>query len=67
MGSITNLNDYILVKVLQFGDQIYTQVENSFIINATIKYLLDSEIQRSTALVIYDLNELNVFMIFAFN
>ena len=45
-GSITNLSDLsdcALVKVLLFGDQNYTQVENSYIINAAIKYLVDSE------------------------
>ena len=44
--SITNLGDLsdcALVKILLFGDQNYTQVENSYIINATIKYLVDSE------------------------
>ena len=46
LGSITNLSDLsdcALVKILLFGDQNYTQVENTYIINATIKYLLDSE------------------------
>ena len=43
LGSITNLNDYTLVKILLFGDQNYTQMENSYIINATIKYLVDSK------------------------
>ena len=32
-----------MVKILPFGDQNYTQVENAYIINATIKYLVDSE------------------------
>ena len=44
MGSISNLHNYTLVKILLFGDQNYTQEENSYIINATIKYLVDSEI-----------------------
>ena len=46
LGSITNisdLNDCALVKILIFGDQNYTLVENACIINATIKYLADSE------------------------
>ena len=46
LGSITNLSvisDCALVKILLFGDQNYTQVENSYIINATIKYLVDLE------------------------
>ena len=46
LGSITNLNnlsDCALVKILLFGDQNYTQVENKCITNATIKYLVDSE------------------------
>ena len=37
------LSDCVLVKILLFGDQNYTQVENACIINATIKYLVDSE------------------------
>ena len=46
LGSITkisDLSDCTLVKILLFGDQDYTQVENTCIINATIKYLVDSE------------------------
>ena len=46
LGSITkisDLSDCALVKILLFGDQNYTQVENACIINATIRYLLDSE------------------------
>ena len=31
------------IKTLLFGDQNYTQVENAYIINPTIKYLVDSE------------------------
>ena len=37
LGNITNLTDLsdcALVKILLFGDQNYTQVENSYIINA---------------------------------
>ena len=46
LGGITNLadlSDFTLVKVLLFGDQNYTEVENSYVTNATIKYLVDSE------------------------
>ena len=48
LASITNtsdLSDCALAKILLFGDQNYTQpqVENTCIINATIKYLVDSE------------------------
>ena len=37
------VSDCTLVKILLFGDQNYTQVENVYVINATIKYLVDSE------------------------
>ena len=43
MRRITNLIDCTLVKILLFGDQNYTQLENSNITNATIKYSVDSE------------------------
>ena len=43
LGSIINLRDCDLVKTLRFRDQDYTQVENSYIINATIKYVADSK------------------------
>ena len=43
LGSITTLDDYALVKILLFGDQNYSQVENSYIINATVKNLVNSE------------------------
>ena len=46
LGSITKisgLSDCALVKILIFGDQNYTQVENTCIINATVKYLVDLE------------------------
>ena len=46
LGSITNISDRsgcALAKILLFGDQNYTEVENACIINATIKYLVDSE------------------------
>ena len=40
LGSITNHSFYFLVH---FGDQnLYAQDENSYIINTTIKYLVDS-------------------------
>ena len=39
--SISELSDGALVKILLFGDQNYTQVENLYIINATIKNLVD--------------------------
>ena len=40
---MSDLSNGALVKILLFGDQNYTQVENACIINATIKYLVDSE------------------------
>ena len=46
LGIITNLsyfNDCSLIKILLFGDQNYTEVENPYIINAIIKYLVDCE------------------------
>ena len=46
MGSITNLSDLsdcALLRIFLFGDQNYTQVKNSYIINVTIKYLVDLE------------------------
>ena len=43
LGSITNLNHCTFVKILLIGNQNYTQVKNSYIINATIKYLIDSQ------------------------
>ena len=41
LGSTTNISDLSddLVKILLFGDQNYTLVENAYIINTTIKYL----------------------------
>ena len=41
LGSITNLDDCTLVEILLYGDKNYTQVENAYIINAAIKYLVD--------------------------
>ena len=43
LGSISYLDDYTWVKILLFGDQNYSQQENSYNINATNKYLIDSE------------------------
>ena len=40
LGSITNISDLsncALVKILLFGDQNYSQVENAYVINATIR------------------------------
>ena len=53
LGSITNLSDCTLVKILLFGYQNYTQVENSYIINATIKYLVDSVRFNGPLLLLY--------------
>ena len=57
-----------LVKILLFGDQNYTQVENACIINATIKYLVDSERFNGPLLCsgVHDFNDLNVFVITCF-
>ena len=41
--NLSDLSDCASVKILLFGDQNYTQVENSYIINATITHLVDSE------------------------
>ena len=49
LGSVTNLNDCTLIKILLFGDQNYTQVENLYIIDATIKHLVDLERFNSSA------------------
>ena len=52
LGSITNLSDLSdsdFIKLLLFGDQNYTQVE----INATIKYLVDSERFNGQLLLLY--------------
>ena len=42
IGNTFNINDECLVNLLLFGSQKYTEIENSHIVNATIKYLLDS-------------------------
>ena len=36
------MNDECLVNLLLFGSQKYTEIDNSHIVNASIKYLLDS-------------------------
>ena len=38
-----NITNECLVNLLLFGSPEYTEIDNSHIINATIKYLLDSE------------------------
>ena len=43
MGGIANLDDYTLSKILLFRDPNYSQLDNSYKINRTIKYLVDSE------------------------
>ena len=46
LGSIVNIRDLsncALVKILIFRDQNFTQVENAYIIHATITYLVDLE------------------------
>ena len=42
IGNTFNINDECLVNLLLFGNQKYTEIDNSHIVNATIKYLLDS-------------------------
>ena len=42
MGNTFNVNNEYLVNLLLFGNQKYTEIDNSHIVNATIKYLLDS-------------------------
>ena len=43
IGNTFNITNECLVNLLLFGSPKYTEIENSHIINATIKYLLDSE------------------------
>ena len=38
IGNTFNINDECLVKLLLFGSQKYTEIDNSHIVNATIKY-----------------------------
>ena len=42
IGNTFNITDECLVKLLLFGNRKYTEIDNSHIVNATIKYLLDS-------------------------
>ena len=42
IGNTFNINDECLVNLLLFGSQKYIEIDNSHIVNATIKYLLDS-------------------------
>ena len=42
IGNTVNINDEYLINLLLFGSQKYTETDNSHIVNATIKYLLDS-------------------------
>ena len=42
IGNSFHINDECLVKLLLFGSQKDTEVDNLHIANATIKYLLDS-------------------------
>ena len=37
-----SMNDECFVNLLLFGSQKYTEIDNSHIANASIKYLLDS-------------------------
>ena len=43
IGNTFNITNECLVNLLLFGSPKYTELDNSYIINATIKYLLDSE------------------------
>ena len=43
IGNVFNITDECLLNLLLFGSQKCTEIDNSHIINATIKYLLDSE------------------------
>ena len=42
VGDTFNINNECLVNLLLFGSEKYTEIDNSHIVNATIKYLLDS-------------------------
>ena len=42
IGNTFNINDECLFNLLLFGSQKYTEIDNSHIVNAAIKYLLDS-------------------------
>ena len=43
IGNTFNITNECLANLLLFGNPKYTEIDNSHIINATIKYLLDSE------------------------
>ena len=43
LGSIINLDEYTLVKILLFRNQNYSQEENLYIVIATVTYLVDLE------------------------
>ena len=40
MGNTFNINDECLVNLLPFKGQKYTDLDDSHIVNATIKYLI---------------------------
>ena len=42
IGNTLNINDECLVNLSLFGSQKYTEIDNSHIVNGTIRYLLDS-------------------------
>ena len=42
IGNAFNITDECLVNLLLFDSQKYTEIDNSHIVNATIKYLLHS-------------------------
>ena len=42
IGNTFNITGEYLVNLLLFGIRKYTEIENSHIVNATIKYFLDS-------------------------
>ena len=46
-GNTFNITDECLVNLLLFGGPKYTEIDNSDIINATIKYLLTSLIYKT--------------------
>ena len=42
IGNTFNMNNECLVNLLLFGSQKHTEKDNSHIVNASVKYLLDS-------------------------
>lgn len=66
--NISNFSDQTLIKILLFGDRIYTQVHNTRIITDTESRLSLNYIYRESVkhLSIYDLNDLDIFMIIYF-